>query len=435
MQRYIEQLIEDLRNATLLAPADPYDDENLDDDEALEKELEEVEHFTSGPLEILSDILGIQKNLLPHPNRLQEKDVEKIIPEMIALMHAYNFHPEYPEQVPAGMLYAAIYNIWDDEFVRMSFGTVHIEFCDYNEENCPFPGFCHLCEESNKLINQIPKNEYLINASQLKGDKAKIDEDFQQIENEYYGNPEHTDKEGFIEGIYNYCDRWCERCDFTDQCHVFAMESELRKIADKSKEGDESDIEIDLDALADTLDLNDPDLELDFPNIINESFDEDEDEDANNIFSSEYKTDHHPLIELATKYSIDSFDWLIEREKELEVGFMAQLAQGYADEVLEAEDVMAWYQTFIVAKLKRATSGYFELDEFEEAEYDMNGSAKVALIGLDRSIEAATILMRHLKSHRSKIRVFKNQLENLRLMAEELFPDARMFVRPGLDEI
>lgn len=26
-------------------------------------------------------------------------------------------------------------------------------------------------------------------------------------------------KEGnFIEGIYNYCDRWCEKCSFTARC-------------------------------------------------------------------------------------------------------------------------------------------------------------------------------------------------------------------------
>ena len=27
-----------------------------------------------------------------------------------------------------------------------------------------------------------------------------------------------------IEGIYNYCDRWCERCPMTAHCAVFVME-------------------------------------------------------------------------------------------------------------------------------------------------------------------------------------------------------------------
>ena len=30
----------------------------------------------------------------------------------------------------------------------------------------------------------------------------------------------------FISGIYNYCDRWCERCPFTARCMNFAMGEE-----------------------------------------------------------------------------------------------------------------------------------------------------------------------------------------------------------------
>src|SRR2546425_6667801 len=28
----------------------------------------------------------------------------------------------------------------------------------------------------------------------------------------------------FISGIYNYCDRWCERCSFTSRCLLYATE-------------------------------------------------------------------------------------------------------------------------------------------------------------------------------------------------------------------
>ncbi len=29
-------------------------------------------------------------------------------------------------------------------------------------------------------------------------------------------------QDGFIVGIYNYCDSWCEPCQFTSRCRVFA---------------------------------------------------------------------------------------------------------------------------------------------------------------------------------------------------------------------
>ena len=35
-----------------------------------------------------------------------------------------------------------------------------------------------------------------------------------------------ADNSAFISGIYNYCDRWCERCPFTSRCLVYAMENE-----------------------------------------------------------------------------------------------------------------------------------------------------------------------------------------------------------------
>src|ERR1035437_2834205 len=35
-----------------------------------------------------------------------------------------------------------------------------------------------------------------------------------------------------ISGIYNYCDRWCERCRFTHRCMNYAMQ-ELEGVAEK----------------------------------------------------------------------------------------------------------------------------------------------------------------------------------------------------------
>ena len=40
----------------------------------------------------------------------------------------------------------------------------------------------------------------------------------------------------FIPGIYNYCDRWCERCLYTDRCRTFAMEKVFMRKLDKEKE-------------------------------------------------------------------------------------------------------------------------------------------------------------------------------------------------------
>jgi hypothetical protein len=72
------------------------------------------------------------------------------------------------------------------------------------------------------------------------------------------------------------------------------------------------------------------------------------------------------------------------------------------------------------------------LDEFPK---DSDGSAKVALIGLDRSI-AAWGEIRNLFPHRDHdiLDILVN-LEQLRRNVEKAFPEARAFIRPGFDKI
>ena len=43
----------------------------------------------------------------------------------------------------------------------------------------------------------------------------------------------------FIPGIYNYCDRWCERCSMTDRCATYAIE-QLQDTENAEEEVDET---------------------------------------------------------------------------------------------------------------------------------------------------------------------------------------------------
>ncbi len=39
-----------------------------------------------------------------------------------------------------------------------------------------------------------------------------------------------------ISGIHNYCDRWCERCDFTLRCAIYDPEVEMLARSDKPED-------------------------------------------------------------------------------------------------------------------------------------------------------------------------------------------------------
>ena len=82
-----------------------------------------------------------------------------------------------------------------------------------------------------------------------------------------------------------------------------------------------------------------------------------------------------------------------------------------------------------------------ELDEDLEMPKDSDGSAKVALIGIDRSIAAWRMMQLSLPQRVDSPELVDSivplilQLEMLRTRLESAFPEARGFVRPGFDEI
>ena len=97
---------------------------------------------------------------------------------------------------------------------------------------------------------------------------------------------------------------------------------------------------------------------------------------------------------------------------------------------------MQWYQHFISVKLQRAIGS--RVHEAEEGDFgfpkDSEGSAKVALIAIDRSIAAWARLREHFEAgHGDAILDLLVQLERLRREAEREFPRARAFQRPGFD--
>src|SRR5690606_11821977 len=57
------------------------------------------------------------------------------------------------------------------------------------------------------------------------------------------GRPSATDmsESDYIDGIFNYCDRWCERCPFTARCRTFAMEQEFERAEQEGRDPEDID--------------------------------------------------------------------------------------------------------------------------------------------------------------------------------------------------
>jgi hypothetical protein len=128
------------------------------------------------------------------------------------------------------------------------------------------------------------------------------------------------------------------------------------------------------------------------------------------------------------------------RSTEEELNTQAQLGTGdpqaQAAELRDAVEVVQWYLFFIDVKLQRAVGS--RVEESEEGDQgftsDADGSAKVALVAIDRSIGAWARLREHLAEGSDMALDLLVGLERLRQAVEQDFPKARAFKRPGFDQ-
>ena len=247
----------------------------------------------------------------------------------------------------------------------------------------------------------------------------------------------------FISGIYNYCDRWCERCPFTSRCLNYASgEKELdtpesrdienQAFWDKLQETFQATIEMIREmAEEEGIDLDAVDVE-------------EEMEEHRRIRDA---ARDHELSRLSHDYIgmvngwFDSAEELIKnKEEELNLQEQLELPGSSplvsAATIADAADVIRWYQYFIHVKLMRALQGMMEkrpeiLNDFPK---DSDGSAKIALIALDRSLGAWGELRRYFPEKEDFTLPILLHLDKLRRKTEKAFPEARAFVRPGFDE-
>ena len=246
-----------------------------------------------------------------------------------------------------------------------------------------------------------------------------------------------------IPGIHNYCDRWCERCPRTARCSVFAMtESENTDPQTRDVENEafwselQETFDLTLEMARDWMDENDIEI--------------DEAEYQDYLALREHVdryTEDHPIMKAAGAYRQQVHDWFHAHEAIFEhlnqdvreawpssgCGTDSEAALWELSDIV---DVILWYHTLILAKLHRAVHQVIErnITGEEDITGDSDGSAKIALISMDRSLYAWNVLRKHLPDHESDILGFCAQLEKLRRRTEACFPNARAFIRCGLDE-
>jgi hypothetical protein len=217
-------------------------------------------------------------------------------------------------------------------------------------------------------------------------------------------------QDGFILGIFNYCDRWCDCCRFTSRCRLFAdmamhearAAGDLKQVAEAPQHPSDHRppskwLE---EALADFDESTIPEI-----------------------------PDPPPL---PARYAA-----AVRRAKHYALGVFRWIESSQANNSNDPHDPLAvviHFSGLIASKTNRAMSGLNEDDGDRDFPPDFEGSAKVVIDGIDRSIFAWKELAAQGKVSAPIATGFVAELQWLVGEIEDLIPRARAFIRAGFDE-
>jgi hypothetical protein len=222
-------------------------------------------------------------------------------------------------------------------------------------------------------------------------------------------------RNGFIVGIFNYCDRWCEACAFTSRCRLFADMAEMEASRDPG-----------LKALVDATPLEAAPPPPPWLAELLHEMDEALLDPGNDGEAIERPLLAHHLIihERARDYCARVCRWQQGRR-----------ALDSANDPADPRAVVLWFHAMIHVKIHRALQGLVD-DRPEDRDWppDYDGTAKVALLGIDRSHAAWLELVDRGLATDAEAAPCIADLVWLGDALERALPNARAFVRPALDE-
>lgn len=252
-----------------------------------------------------------------------------------------------------------------------------------------------------------------------------------------------------IAGIYNYCDRWCEKCSYTNRCLLFKQEAEREIkyiLKDENQSDDEHNSMIIDEELEDLKEIIEQNSDMDFDEDANSLFEDEDEEDMEeyneNFFDeNDFDVDSDmkesaPLIQLAE----EMFDDFENYYKELKLHFSEEVEK-YDTSVplIKNLQTLSWYIPQVTVKARMC---YWNKKHLEKAKNEisrevdeemLNVSSRLAYLGLEKSISALNEILKQYKEIESETKLFLSQVKIMKKMLLEEFPNGRTYKRPYFD--
>lgn len=220
-------------------------------------------------------------------------------------------------------------------------------------------------------------------------------------------------QDGFIVGIFNYCDRWCEHCPLTNRCRLFADMAEI--------------------------DFEQGNGPLTEPRMLRER----------RRLAAQLIELHAEAEELGEKAGPKPDECFGHLPQGLESSFgpdpevvangsalrskMRKLELSANPSVRLAIQTIQYFSLFVPMKMMRAFSQVARHGPGDQ-QSDANGSGKAALLALERMENAWRTLIDTHHYSPTVAAPFLAEIARMQRNLERAVPNARKFVRPGFDE-
>ena len=204
-EKYLEQLIDDMKASLRKKLPEPQEEKPLRESDSFPPDLPEGMITDTVKLNLFT---GISMEDIPPPEMLSELQMVRLDDYMVKILEYCGIHPVFPDGLPVSIRFGMMRKNWD----CFSFSEHNVKgfyvFCDYDPEDCPFPGYCNECEEEDEEEKETFTKEELEEMYEFR--KAEVRRILQREEREVY-----------IPDIYTRCNQICPECEHRRYCVAF----------------------------------------------------------------------------------------------------------------------------------------------------------------------------------------------------------------------
>lgn len=143
MEKYIEQLLADLKAAQKNVPPDPKPGSEKTQEEFNEK-MWAIENTPERPAK---ELFGLSFEELPPVEKLTEKQMQNLYDGIEETFEAFQCVFEFPHGVPLNIRYKFVRKLFAEKIHLMPGFTSHFNFCETDCEDCELAEYCEIKED------------------------------------------------------------------------------------------------------------------------------------------------------------------------------------------------------------------------------------------------------------------------------------------------